>query len=257
MLKKFYIVKDYKDLTSGQVIPQKVLDYLPASLYNPFLRQPSIQTMPIKKSQGIVIPVGSPSYGELTPLSLSSASIIPAGPSATVQVSRRPLFPSGCNTCAMYPSSTGCSTCGTYASASGTVLQYGPPIIKASPMIAQNVPGLIKIISGNHIFTINVPIRYMRNVVNDIYFNANEKLDPTVTKVTFRIITPTIDSSISTTYDRMVQILDAISNKYTGLMYKANNGQEISLGNFIIKLKRNVGSDGKYIPVDVGQLNLP
>jgi len=269
MLKKFYIVKDYKDLTSGQVIPQKVLDYLPASLFNPFLRQPQIQPIPITKSQGIVIGTQSPSFGLST---ISPITPIPAGPYATMQVSRTPLLPNnnGCNSCGqqttLLPMRSSCNTCnpppiqipinrcGTATSPCGNQIQLGPPIIKTTPMIAQNVPGIVKIVSGSNVFNVNVPIRHIRDVVNDIYFNANTGIDPLSPKVMFRIITPTIDSSIATTYDKMVQIMNDINNKYSGLMYRSGDGREVSLGNFVVKLKNNIGTDGKYIPINTGQL---
>ena len=72
----------------------------------------------------------------------------------------------------------------------------GPPIIKLGPMISQGTNGLIKIISADNIYTIDVPIKYMRSVVNDIYLNSQMNLNPFDTKATFRIITPTIDSSL-------------------------------------------------------------
>lgn len=217
MLKKFYIVQNQKDLLSGQIIPRKVLDFMPVSTF-----YPTIQPMPIQKFTGLTIPVGSQtmspmtpmgSYGVISPLSPFS----PINPYSNISVSRTPLIPSyGCG------STIGC----------GSSNVYGPPIIKLSPFVNNGANATVQIISDSNIFTIVVPYRYIRNVVNDIYLNSTN-VDRTKPQVTFRILTPTIDSSLVTTFEKMIDIVKNINIKYSNVLYRYDNGQTAPLATLL------------------------
>ncbi|ARF09720.1 hypothetical protein Indivirus_2_99 [Indivirus ILV1] len=207
-MRNFYIVRDERDLLSGKIIPQKVLNHIPVGALGPIIRP-----IPIRKSSELVIPVGGPQLNVLSPVFSPLAN--PVSISRTIA----PLSP-GCGS-SVVPVS-GCS--------GNPVLPFsGPPIIKLSPMINAGVNGIVKIISQNSVYTINVPPRLMRSVVNDIYLNSQVDLDPLETKITFRIITPTIDSSVQTTPSRMLKIVQMINNKYTGLTYFDVDGRSQSL----------------------------
>jgi hypothetical protein len=229
-MKKFYIVNDYKDLLSGKVIPRKVLDHLPISTFAPM-----VHPMPIKKYTGLslsptspglssfspVMPIIDP-YNQLSPMS-PTVSISPwgpetLGPAIGLNMLNSPLAinrPMAINT-------------------------FGPPIIKLSPLISQNIPGTIKIISDTNVFTLNVPYQNLRQVVNYIYLNANDKIDQTKPKITFRIITPTIDSSITTTFDKMIDIVNHINKNYTNITYIAPNGRQSDMGLLLATLSNLV-----------------
>ena len=194
-MKKFYIVNNHKDLLSGKVIPHKVLDYLPVGTLNPL-----IQPMPITKHTGLTISSESPS------LMMPMFPLV--DPYNNVTITRTPLLPGAVST---------------------TTGIYGPPIIKMSPLLTQGMAGTVKIISDNNVFTLNVPFGNLRNVVNYIYLNAQTGLDTTQPKVTFRIITPTIDSSVSTTFNKMVEIVKEINNRYTGITYLTPDGRNSNL----------------------------
>jgi len=236
-MKKFYIVKDETDLLSGGIIPKKVLKYLPPGSLGPF-----IQPIPIRKSSELVIPISpvgsignmssifSPAY---SPVSVTR-SIVPLAPltNGCSSVIASPMSPCGSNY-SFLPSPAPPSI------VTGNIPRFGPPIIKYSPMINQGVGGLIKIISANSIYTINVPIRYMRAVVNDIYLNSQVNLSPLAPKVMFRIITPTIDSSLQTTPERMIAIIKYINNKYSGLHYLRDDGSKLALGVLLELLMKN------------------
>lgn len=126
------------------------------------------------------------------------------------------------------------------------------PIIKLGPMISQNIPGTVKIISENNIFTLNIPINNMRQVTDYIYTHAFNNIDPTKPKVTFRIITPTLDTQIQTTMDKMLDIVKGINQYFPTVTYvPQNQGQNnqanmavlISLLNDIVESKKN------YVPL--------
>lgn len=202
MLKKFYIVKDYKDLLSGQVIPQKILNYLPFNTMMPMQMQMPI---PIPKIPGISIPIDSPSISPV-PMPMMSAPLI-----------------------------------------ASSQIMAGPPIIKLTPMINQNVPGTIKIIGDNYIFTLNIPYRYLRNVINDIYYNAHTNIDKTKPMITFRIITPTIDSSVSTTFDKMLEIIKNMQYRYSDIRYITPDGQYEPLNKLINIISSSTNSTNDAI----------
>ena len=203
MLKKFYIVKDQKDLYSGGIFPYKVLNYLPA-----------IQPMPITKTPSLSIPLISPSFSPI-----------------------------------LSPTSVAVKTCHMPSPVIGSPCALGPPIVKLTPMINQNVGGTIKIIGDNFIFNLVIPIKYMRNVVNDIYLMANDNItDP---KITFRIITPTLDSSVKTSFSQMIEIIKHISNKYSNITYKYDNGSPISFEDLMRKMLAYLQrrDNTNYVPI--------
>lgn len=185
MLKKFYIVNDHKDLLSGQIIPHKVLNYLPASAIFPT----SFQPVPIQKFTGL----------EISPVS-------PMG-----------LMPFGSP-------------------------MLGPPIIKYSPLMVPGAEALIHIIFGNNRYTIVVPFNNIRDITRYIYLNANANIDPTKPKVTFRFVTPGLDTNITTTFDKMIEMIRYISVNYPQLSYRYPNGDLsnlMTLVNLLNELSKN------------------
>lgn len=207
MLKKFYIVKDQKDLYSGGIFPYKVLNYLPA-----------IRPMPITKTPSLSIPLISPSFSPMLSPMLS-------------------------------PTSVSVRTCGISSPIIGSPCSLGPPIVKLTPMINQNVNGTIKIIGDNFAFNLVIPIKNMRNVVNDIYLMTNNNIsDP---KITFRIITPTLDSSVKTSPSQMIEIIKHISNKYSNIVYNYDNGSSISFEELMRKMLAYLQrkEETNYVPI--------
>lgn len=202
-MKKFYIVNDYKDLLSGKVIPHKVLDYLPTGIISPI-----IQPVPVKKYTGLTISSESPIMPVISPFGYD--------PYSNVSITRTPLLPG-------FGSQTVVGQGGI----------YGPPIIKLSPFMNQGMNGTVKIISDNGIFTLNVPFQNLRSVVNYIYMNAQSNLDPTKPRVTFRIITPTIDSSISTTFEKMFEIVKVINTNYSNVTYLTPDGRQSNVNSLL------------------------
>ncbi len=212
-MKKFYIVNDYKDLLSGNIIPHKVLNYLPMAP----MMQPMIQPMPITKSQGITISPVSPVMHSIMSQQMPSYPFF--GPIDNVSVSRTAIFPNS--------------------------PMYGPPIIKMSPMVSQNVPGTIKIISDSNIFTLNVPFRYIRDVTSYIWLNAQDNLDSTQPKVTFRVITPVLDTSITSTFNRMIEIVKVINNRYSDIVYVAPDGSTNTIS-ALLRVLNNMLNSKKF-----------
>lgn len=198
-MKKFYIVNDYKDLLSGNTIPHKVLNYLPV---NSIMQPMPIIPMPITKSQGVTISSESPTIPSYPFFS----------PTNNVAISRTAYYPD-------------------------TPI-YGPPIIKMSPMVSQNVPGTIQIISQDNIFTLNVPFKYIRDVTNYIWLNAQGNLDQTKPKVTFRVITPVLNTSVTSTFDRMVEIVKVINTRYSDIAYITPDGDRSNVGVLVDLLSR-------------------
>ncbi len=224
-MKKFYIVKDETDLLSGKIIPQKVLDYIPVGALGPIIRP-----IPIRKSSELVVPVGGPQLGVVSPVFSPvsiTKSIAPLSPTLSPGCGQAIMPSTGCSSAPLSPIfSRSASPLGQ------TIINrptFGPPIIKLAPMINMGVNGIVKIIGPNAVYTINVPPTLMRSVVNDIYLNSQVDLDPLQPKFTFRIITPTIDSSIRTTLDRMIEIVKMINSKYSGLSYVDTEGRTQNL----------------------------
>lgn len=127
-------------------------------------------------------------------------------------------------------------------------LVYGSPIIKYTPTLNPTAPARIKIISNNYEFTIWVPMGNIRNVVDDIYFNLTKNEDKTKPQIIFRIITPTIDSSVATNFDNMLEIIKMINSKYNNLIYKTSDDKQLSYPDFIKQLVIIPGND-KYVPL--------
>ena len=236
-MKKFYIVNDYKDLLSGKVIPHKVLDYLPMGNIGPM-----IQPIPITKHTGLTISSESPVFPMVSPFGYD--------PYSNVSITRTPLVPGF----------------GSSVSTFGSNGIYGPPIIKLSPFMNQGMnqgmAGTIKIISDTNVFTLNVPFRNLRNVVNYIYLNAQTNLDQTKPKVTFRIITPVNDSSVSTTYDKMIDIVRYINTNYANVTYLTPDGRQSNIPTLLQTLlslleKQSPSYRGPGLPITSTPQSLP
>lgn len=245
-MKKFYIVKDETDLLSGNIIPKKVLNYMPGNSFGNFSNFSNFNPVfqPIRKSSELVInPASSIKFSPLSATPVYSPFHNPV----TVTKAIMPLPLQGSvSSCGSLPSNN-CSSnvlpvktlplnssCGV-SSCSSTILpfprqtSYFPPIVKLSPMINAGIGGTVKIISPTTTYSINVPAMNMRSVVNDIYLNSQTNLNPLEQKITFRIITPTIDSSLQTTQEKMLEIVKMINNKYSNLTYLSDSGKNENL----------------------------
>lgn len=115
--------------------------------------------------------------------------------------------------------------------------QFTSPIIKVSQLQNQGIPATIQIISANNIFTINVPFDKLRDVVNYIYLNINNNvptnINPNQPQVSFRIITPTLDTTIHTTMDKMLEIVRTINMQYPSVTYQNQQGVSSSMAELI------------------------
>ena len=293
-LKKFFIVNDYKDLISGKIIPQKVLDYIPASTFMPYGSGmgsgmgsfvSSMQPVPVQKFSGLTIPlnqpginsvglmnpypdvtvgraplfgsIGSNGCGSITPCGSSGLYLPPPPPVNTFGPSTGCGSSSGCGSSGIYlppppPVNTfgPSSGCGSSSPCSSSNT-YGPPIIKLTPMMNSGLPATINIISDTSTFTMSVPYRHLRSVVNEIYLNSRTGLDATKPEITFRIITPTNDLSLMTTYEKMLEIVKNINTKYSNVLYRYSDGREAPLGNLLSLLseqyERKYGRRYMYI----------
>lgn len=129
-------------------------------------------------------------------------------------------------------------------------LILGAPIIKYSPTINPYAIAKIKILSNNSEFTILVPMSQIRNVVDDIYLNIKKSENNTKPQINFRIITPTIDSTISTDFDNMVEIIKMINTKYNNLTFTTNDGRNQPLSQLLKKLLLVYDKYDNYQPID-------
>lgn len=98
---------------------------------------------------------------------------------------------------------------------------FGPPIIKTGPYFQQQMPGLIKVMVGNEIVNINIPFNQFRNIINDIYFRS--QTNNSDLKATFIINGPGLNTSINTSYNNMVQILNHIRKTYGDVTISGSN----------------------------------
>lgn len=113
---------------------------------------------------------------------------------------------------------------------------YGPPIIKLTPLLNNNLPIKIKIISDKGDFYIIAPLVFMRPIIDDIYNYAKPSEVPEQNRLSFRIITPSIDSIVKTSYENMLQAVKTIGNKYNNIQYIIPDGKQVDLVQFYDKL---------------------
>jgi hypothetical protein len=191
MSKKFYLVKNEVNPSTGGFIPYKVFNYSPSIL------QP--MPIPINTSTGLSLPLESPSF-------IGSNYGYPYYNAPQVSLTGKPIPPQFMS--AYNPM--------TYAPT------LGAPIIKYSPILQQRVPGIIKIVVGSNIIMINVPYMYFRQVINDIYYKAFNNLNETDAKIPVQISGPGIDTTIKTTSSKILEIVKYIENKYDGISYNYN-----------------------------------
>lgn len=233
-LPTFYIVKDHKDLYSGKVIPLKILDYIPAGTFDQLLpdNHPFIKTVPVQRKKEMVI---QPAIKGLTTFPFIPLSpLSPHSPHSPTQVNitRIPLstqspFHSPVHQLAQPLHQSPCSPeypCGQ-GYGPGYLTNFGPPIIKLSPMIKQNIPGIVKFILNDRYYVINVPYNYIRKVVNDIYYRR--LMHSTIQPKTFvQIITPTVDTKIPMSYNNMLGVIQLMNTQYPSIVYKKGNQTE-------------------------------
>lgn len=226
-MKKFFIVNNYNDLLSGKIIPHKVLDYMPFGTFN------QIVPMPITKTNELVV---SPGMSPAFPLSpLLSPQPVYANSYTTVT----PLFPTlgGINSPTMFP---GMSSNSMGMNMGPTPrLNYGPPIIKMSPLVNNNIPARIKIASDNNIWTLDVPYANIRDVWTYIWTNSQVNLNPTDPEVTFRFyVSPLYDYTVRTTFNKMKEIVKNIEMRYGNVRYMNPAGNMTSLTDLLLALDR-------------------
>lgn len=196
-MQRFYVVKDEKDLFSGDIIPRKVMNYLPMG-YG--MGMGMVRPMPIQKSPEFII---SPSVGPMFPTTLPGY-----GPTLSLSGKMPPQLLSASNT---------------------LVNPYGPPIIKMGPLVQSGAPGKIIITSNIGAHTLHVPPTDFRNVINYIYYNAFNGLG-NVPKVKFNVIAPGINSNVETTQEKMLEILKTINDNYPGVIYHTPGGYNNTVG---------------------------
>jgi hypothetical protein len=212
-MKKFYIVNNIKDLTSGQVIPHKVLDYIPMSTMMP------IMPMKVKKMQGLVV---SPGLSPISPI------MSPAYPYATTTVERIPLIPG-------LPSTT------TNYSFPNQQMMYGPPIIKLGPLMQNNTPARIQIKSDTITYTLDVPYTNVRDVWSYIWQHAHDATNNNEPRVIFSFYaSPVYNYTVQSTVSKMTQIVQEIQRRFPNVGYMAPNGNRASLLD-LLALMRNPG----------------
>ena len=144
MNSRFYIVKDQKDLLSGNIIPRKVLNQVGA--YGPlFPMGHMIVPKPITKSRELVVNVSPPLSPVFSPVSPMFGSPVAV---------RRSLYP-----------------------VASPFL--GPPIIKLSEMYRNKEHGKIEIKpdTGDS-FTLDIPLKYFRDVISFIHEEAKKPFTP-------------------------------------------------------------------------------
>lgn len=194
-LPTFHIVQNYEDLISQQIIPRKVL----GGMMPYYMGGPMIQPMPITKSPSLEV--------QMSPISPALFS-----PGSGVSLTR------------MSPSGPVITPIQTYPLNSVYPRRLGAPIIKMSPLLRQGTPATIKIISpSGSTYNLRIPLKYIRNITDDIYYN--EVTDNNMANLmTFRIITPTIDSNVRTTPGQMLKIIRKIQSNYPTVTYLRDDG---------------------------------
>lgn len=225
MLPKFYIVKDVKDLLSGKIIPRKVLNYMPFG-FGTSAMSPVMLPKPIKTATELTISPSSPF--NLSPVAYGTTSLLPApikyAPSLTISESSPFLSvgpgvisstsPFGSVEYRREPLFKSC--------ASSDSLLLGPPIIRTSNMISQNIPGTLKVTAGTNTYSITVPANYLRSIANEISRqSAIATADGPLAQ--FRLITPSIDWTTNVSTKKVFKIIDSFNRNYPGLVFKLND----------------------------------
>lgn len=191
-LPKYYIVNSHKDLMSGKIIPQKVLNNMPIGIGSPFV------PVPITKSSELVVSPASPglSWSPLSPLS--------------------PVFP-------------------TFSQP-----VFGPPIIKMSNIMSNNIPTQVHIIAPNMKWVLDIPYANIRQAWQYIVQNAQTNLPPNSQQITFKFYAPPMyDFQITTTQQKMQEIVTYLSNTYAGIKYYNQSGALSNAGQLLQSLGIN------------------
>lgn len=255
MLPTFYIVKDEKDLVSGKILPRKVLNYMPFGFgaMNQAM-SPVMLPKPIKTATDYTV---SPSFNA-SPLMFGAPSVLPTrvkyAPSLTISESS-PFMTSGLagfsasspfgsveyNRYPLVPSyQTQASPCGVPSCSRGNPLVLGPPIIKTSNMISQNIPGNIHIMAGNNMYGINIPPTYIRNTANLMNKYAAEQ-HAAGPLAQFRLMTPGVDWSTNISSNNVFKFVNDINGRFPGLTYKLGD-RNIAFNEFYTGLRNAFGS---------------
>ncbi len=215
MLKKFYIVQDKE--TTGGMIPFQIMPFA----------LPKIVPMPIAKTAGIEIPAVP--FG--LPMQMPMTMGLPIGQSMFDYSGKKPE-PTLLSTSYSVMSPYGPSyTTPSYSAIS----PYSRPIIKMGPMMSQNISGRIEIIIGQDVHTLLVPYMHFRTIVNDIYYNPFAPTDDPTQMVMIRIISPGINTTVNTTFGKMMGILARMGNY--GVQYRTNDGHKMALSVLFDMLK--------------------
>ena len=243
MNKTFYIVKDQKDLLSGNIIPRKVLNAVPGGAFGPMMPYGHVVVpKPITKSREFIVnasppisPVFSRAYSPVLSRAYSPVSPFLSTGYSPVAV-RKSYYPLGF----------------------GYSPFLGPPIYKLGRLAEEGKKAKIEIKSSSKTYTIEVPLKHLRSVVDYIYEKTRKPTStptaaptaaptggptggPTAAAappaatlaadVTFTIITPYHpDFTVATTADNMVKIVKDLNDKYVGLSYIHPHGMRYPLG---------------------------
>lgn len=184
----------------------------PHKRYYPVITQPvngiampfKVIPTPITKSAGLTVPVGSPalSVNYIPNYGMNLFNGIDYLNQPKFNLTNKPMKPEFIP--AVMP----------------TPFIMGAPIIKNNIMGPQ-MNGIIKIMFGSNVVTLNIPYLYFRKVVNDIYYRAFD-IDPLSPKITVRIVGLGIDTNIQTTLPKILEIIRHINTTYSGINYDYN-----------------------------------
>lgn len=119
-------------------------------------------------------------------------------------------------------------------------LVLGPPIIRLTPVISSNMVSSLKIESSVYSFLIEVPYKILRPLIDSIYHF--ERLNPSFVKdVKVTITTPILKSSLRTSHEIILKVLDHIKTNYKPLPnFKDVHGKQIQLMILLNQLKNIV-----------------
>ena len=234
-MRTFWTVQNRPDL-SGLNTPFKMP-------YFPQLVTPAVIPVPITKTPSYTVPMGQPSMSNFFP--------DPFTPRAQVNLTDKPFKsqvigmtntvagPFGGITTqygnpSMYP-----GMINTFGSPYGNMstrypypnpYTYGVPIIKRGPIIASGMPGVIKITFGDTVITIRIPYEYFgssvgayRGVIARLLEVASKPDDAGEKKIEFIVTATGVPSTpITTTYSKMMGVVNYIKNTFGGVTYELN-----------------------------------
>lgn len=271
--KKYYIVEDVKDQEGG-FISYTVPQYYPLGISRPILKIPSGPPMPYGNSlvdlpSGMVTPVKTSSLSNMIssflpgtfgqtfgqpfaqPFTQSYNQTMSPTMNALITPSMRPISPMAVQPLSVF-SPMGPMLTQPFVPTGANIM--GSPILASNVLIPNNIT--IRIIGPFDEFYIRVPFRYMRNVIDDLYFMIAEKKVDDNRKVAFNIISPTLNTTINTSVQNMVDVIKKINDKYSSyLNYAYPDGRRTRFrdvwNGLLAKLLTNgIELNGDYKPIE-------